>query len=61
MNGLLINTDIILSFFIVKPDYLLIFVFISLAYLVKKINKITGYNYHAIMFFDLRNLDKVVI
>ncbi len=61
MNGLLINTDIILSFFIVKPDYLLNFVFISLAYLVKKINKITGYNYHAIMFFDLKNLGKVVI
>ncbi len=61
MNGLLINTDIILSFLIVKPDYLLIFVFISLAYLVKKINKITGYNYHAIMFFDLKNLGKVVI
>ena len=61
MNGLLINTDIILSFLIVKPDHLLIFVFISLAYLVKKINKITGYHYHAIMFFDLKNLGKVVI
>lgn len=58
MNGLLINTDIILSFLIVKPDYLLIFIFISLAYLVNKIN---GYNYHAIIFFDLKNQGKVVI